>query len=148
MHVVAEMLGIFLLCVRVRIAAQIMLALCVYNDARYRGNSNAVLWAVLSGFFSTAGLVYLIVQLASKRFVACAARYRPIPSAEPVCPTCGAVSPEVYRFSPPEMREKQRKRRFLFLWLYIGLIVVAVIMMVFFMYTAFHNAMSILPYWR
>lgn len=73
---VGEMLGIFLLYYLVLIAAQIMLALCVYNDARYRGSNNAVLWAVLSGFFGIAGLVYLIVQLASKRFVVCAACYR------------------------------------------------------------------------
>lgn len=63
-----------------------MLALAVYNDARYRGNRNAVLWAVLSGFFVIAGLIYLIVQPASKRYVVCATCYRPIPSAEPLCP--------------------------------------------------------------
>ena len=100
MQFIGEMLGIFLLYYVVLIAAQIMLAFCVYNDARYRGNNNAVLWAVLSGFFSIAYLVYLIVQLASKRFVVCASCYRAIPSDQPLCPTCGAVSPEVYRFRP------------------------------------------------
>lgn len=38
--------------------------------------------------------------------------------------------PEVYRFSPPELREKQRKRRFLFLFLYIGFMVLAVLLVV------------------
>ena len=130
LQLIGQFFGFYLLYFLLIIAAGVMLALAVYNDARYRGNRNAVLWAVLSGFFGIAGLIYLIVQLASKRYVVCATCYRPIPSAEPLCPVCGAVSPEVYRFSPPELREKQRKRRFLFLFLYIGFMVLAVLLVV------------------
>ncbi|MCI8553754.1 MAG: hypothetical protein HFJ80_02255 [Clostridiales bacterium] len=109
------------------LASSVMLGLCVYNDARYRGDTNAVLWGVLSGFFNIAALVYLIVKLASKRFLYCSQCGQPLSCAEPVCQCCGAVSPEVHRFSPPEQREKQKRSRLVFLWLFIGLTVLSVI---------------------
>lgn len=70
LQLIGQFFGVYLLYFLLIIAAGVMLALAVYNDARYRGNRNAVLWAVLSGFFGIAGLIYLIVQLASKRWPA------------------------------------------------------------------------------
>lgn len=46
----------------VGIAASIILAFCVYYDARARRDNMAVLWAVLSGFFQIAALVYVIAR--------------------------------------------------------------------------------------
>lgn len=61
-------------------AAGVFLGLCVYNDARYRGDSNPALWGVLSGFFNIVALVYILVQLTSKNKVAFCVRCRtPIP---------------------------------------------------------------------
>ena len=70
------LLGLILL----EAAAGVFLGLCVYNDACYRGDSNPVLWGVLSGFFNIVALVYIIVQLSSKNKTAFCVQCRaPIP---------------------------------------------------------------------
>lgn len=62
------------------IAAALLLAFCVYNDARGRRDKLAVMWGVLSGFFSIAALVYVIVR--------CVSSQKPSP-----CIRCGAWVP-------------------------------------------------------
>ena len=80
------LLGLILL----EAAAGVFLGLCVYNDACYRGDSNPVLWGVLSGFFNIVALVYIIVQLSSKNKTAFCVQCRaPIPQGYTVCPACG-----------------------------------------------------------
>ncbi len=62
------------------IAAALLLAFCVYNDARGRRDKLAVMWGVLSGFFNIAALVYVIIR--------CASNPKPSP-----CIRCGAWVP-------------------------------------------------------
>lgn len=62
------------------IAAALLLAFCVYNDARGRRDKLAVMWGVLSGFFGIAALVYVIVR--------CVSGQKPTP-----CIRCGAWVP-------------------------------------------------------
>ena len=87
LQLIGQFFGVYLLYFLLIIAAGVMLALAVYNDARYRGNRNAVLWAVLSGFFGIAGLIYLIVQPAhSQRGTAVPGLRRGIPGGIPFFP--------------------------------------------------------------
>lgn len=142
----AEMLAlmpfVLLGCMILLYAGQAFLGLCVYYDARYRGNTNAVMWGVLAGFFQLAGLIYLIITLSGKKQIACYSCWRPYPTERPVCPYCGMPSPLAYAFSPPDEREKQRGRRKLFLIFYISAEVVGILsvalMYAFIFYTTFH----------
>ncbi|MCI9414460.1 MAG: zinc ribbon domain-containing protein [Clostridiales bacterium] len=144
--IVMEFILMILVVILIGLASQIMLALSVYNDARYRGDNNATLWAVLTGFFNIVGLVYLIVQLTSKKFLYCGQCGRAVPLSQPVCPACGAPSPEVYRFAPPQQREKQKRNRWIFLWLFVGLTVVTMVATVA---VCFHMISSIpAQYWH
>lgn len=99
------------------LASQVFLALCVYHDARFRGNDNAALWGVLSGVFTLAALIYLIVALTSrpqpKPCYRCGNWVYP---GMPTCPVCGLESPLAMS---PEAAERYRKNRrlFLILWL-------------------------------
>ena len=107
-------------------AAAVFLGLSVYNDARYRCNGNAVMWGVLSGFFGIAAIVYLCVR-SSEKFVTCLQCRQTYPSDFPACPTCGLPSPNLYRLGTPEQREKWKKRRILFLILFIVTIALAIL---------------------
>ena len=133
---------ILLGCMILLYAGQVFLGLCVYYDARYRGNTNAVMWGVLAGFFQLAGLIYLIVTLSGKKQISCYGCWRPYPTERPVCPYCGMPSPLAYTFSPPDEREKQRGRRTICWFLYIGAeavgILSVVLMYVFIFYATFH----------
>ena len=51
LEVLEKTIGPMLLIMLFSLAGSLFLALCVYNDAKARGNDNAVMWAVLSGFF-------------------------------------------------------------------------------------------------
>ena len=108
-------------------AAGVFLGLCVYNDACYRGDSNPVLWGVLSGFFNIVALVYILVQLTSKNKVAFCVRCRtPIPQGYTACPACGM--PMVLRGQPVSLEQMEgfRRRRKLFLILFIVFFVISI----------------------
>ena len=66
LEVLEKTIGPMLLIMLFSLAGSLFLALCVYNDAKARGNDNAVMWAVLSGFFNIVALVYIIVAVSSK----------------------------------------------------------------------------------
>ena len=85
------------------LAAMAFLGLCVYNDARSRRNPNAALWGVLSGFFAVAAIPYAVSVFSS--------RTRMKESADHV----------------PDSRAAYRRRRTLFLALWVGAVAVAVI---------------------
>lgn len=73
------------------VALAVILGFCVYYHARSVGNRKAAMWGVLSGFFSVAALVYLIVQIASKpKPLYCPRCGCPAASFASACPQCGA----------------------------------------------------------
>lgn len=110
----------------ISIASAVFLGLSVYNDARARCNSNAVMWGVLSGFFSIAAIVYLCVR-SSQKFVTCLQCRQVYPSDFPACPTCGLPSPNAYLMGTPEQQEGWKKRRRLFLVLFIVALALTII---------------------
>ena len=75
----------------VGIAASIILAFCVYYDARARRDNMAVLWAVLSGFFQIAALVYVIARCVSKpKWMPCTRCGQWVAPNATFCASCGA----------------------------------------------------------
>lgn len=105
------------------IASNVLLAFCVYNDAQYRRSQYAVLWAVLSGFFNIAALVYIIVQLCSKpRGLQCVQCGQWLAPESTFCPRCGR---QVVTFTPEQMANFDKRRK-LFLGLWIGSVVIII----------------------
>ena len=127
LQLVMSMLGQLLLVMLMEIAASVFLALCVYNDARARGSDSAVLWAVLSAFFNFVALIYVIVQAVSKpKPVYCYRCGNFVPAGFPSCPVCFA--PIAGRAMPaPEEMAVHKKRRTIFLVLFITFYVLAII---------------------
>ena len=120
----------------ISIASAVMLALCVYYDAASKNNSNAVLWAVLSGVFGVlVAIIYVIVQAVSKpKTIYCVSCGNIIPSNFPSCPVCGAMAMVNGKYITPEQKAKYTKRRTLFLVLFIvSYVIVFVVSMVVFM---------------
>lgn len=113
------------------VCSSIFLGLCVYYDARFRADSSAALWGVLSGFFWIAALVYVIVQLCTKNKPLVCVRCRALLARESLsCPYCGM--PVLVGGLPmtPALREQCRRRRKIFLILYIVFTLAAIPAMV------------------
>ncbi len=116
-------IGIIILLL-IAVGSGVLLGLCVYNDAMYRRSENAVMWAVLSGFFQPAALIYLILHLVEihkpLRCIQCGEFL--VPESR-FCMRCGKQL-----FIPtPEQIQMYDKRRRLFLWLWIASIALVII---------------------
>lgn len=130
LQLIGQFFGVYLLYFLLIIAAGVMLALAVYNDARYRGNRNAVLWAVLSGFFRHCR-PYLPYCSAGQQAVRGVCDLLPAHSQRGTAvPGSAARYPRRYTVFPAGVKGEARKRRFLFLFLYIGFMVLAVLLVV------------------
>lgn len=121
---------IWLCLILLMISSQVFLALCIYNDAKYRLDHNAGLWAALSGFNFITAIVYLILRAGSKnkprRCSFCGAFMAP----EGIyCPWCGRMR----YLNTPEDTEKYDRKRKLFLGLWIGSSVALIALYVFVM---------------
>lgn len=117
-EVISQSIVPALLMLLLSLAGSLFLALCVYNDAKARGNNSAVMWAVLSGFFNIIALVYIIVAVSSKpKAVICPRCNNWIPAGYAGCPVCGL--PPTNQTMPPELLEGYKRRRILFLILFI-----------------------------
>ena len=132
LEVLEKTIGPMLLIMLFSLAGSLFLALCVYNDAKARGNDNAVMWAVLSGFFNIVALVYIIVAVSSKpKAVICPRCRHMIPPGYAGCPVCGLPLPD--RTLPPELLEGYKRRRLVFLILFITLYVITLLITVWWM---------------
>lgn len=99
-------------------AGNVFLGLAVYNDAQYHQNDYAMLWGVLSGFFPICALIYVIVKASTKpKAVLCLRCGCQVPRGYPACPRCG--QPMALPPLAPEIADNYRKRRRLFLTLWI-----------------------------
>ena len=129
LEVLEKTIGPMLLIMLFSLAGSLFLALCVYNDAKARGNDNAVMWAVLSGFFNIVALVHIIVAVSSKpKAVICPRCRNMIPPGYAGCPVCGLPLPD--RTLPPELLEGYKRRRLVFLILFITLYVITLLIAV------------------
>ena len=76
-------IALLLISLVLAIGSQVMLALCIYNDAKARGDQNAVLFAVLSGVLGIIpAIIYLVLRSNSG------------PDTALMCPNCGVVLPQ------------------------------------------------------
>lgn len=121
--VLLAVLAFFFMAVLI-IGSRILLGFCVYYDARYRKNENAVLWGLLSGLFNIAALVYIIVQISSRpQGVFCSRCGAAIAPGGRFCPRCGRM----LHPAAPEQTEGYNRKRKLFLGLWIGTLVVSIL---------------------
>ncbi|MCU7522723.1 MAG: hypothetical protein HF312_21120 [Ignavibacteria bacterium] len=104
---VGAMIFFSLLC----IAVQVLLATAVYNDAKAKGNTEPVMWAVLTGIFGLIpGIIYLCVRNNNRnRLIICPNCGFTHRIAELNCPQCGIANPFSQQFSNP-LSEIQQKR--------------------------------------
>lgn len=128
-----KMMGPLMITSLLGLVASVFLALCVYNDAKVRGNGNAVMWAVLSGLFNIVALIYIIVQAASKpKPVYCMRCGNIVPQGYGFCPVCNTVAPAA-DILPPEEMAKKKKMRLIFLILFIVVFAASTVYSVFMM---------------
>ena len=133
-ELIANMMMPLMLISLISIVCSVFLALCVYNDAKAKNNQNAVMWAVLSGFFNIVALIYIIVQAVSKpKTVYCPRCGNIIPAGYAGCPVCGTPMSMMNMAPAEEQVAKYKKRRWIFLGLFIGFYVLSVIVSVVFM---------------
>ncbi|MDD3692815.1 MAG: zinc ribbon domain-containing protein [Oscillospiraceae bacterium] len=109
------------------VGSGVLLGFSVYYDAMYRRNENAVMWAVLSGFFQLAALIYLILHFVEKhkpmRCIQCGEFL--VPDSR-FCMRCGRQL-----FVPaPEQLQMYDKRRRLFFWLWIASIALVIVVII------------------
>ena len=117
----SEMMGPIILISILGIVTNVCLALSVCFDAKLRNSNNTVLWAVLTGVFGwLVGLIYIIVQLASKpKPTYCVRCGYMVPVGFPACPTCGTPSMAGTTMLTPEQVAKYKKLRLIFLIIWI-----------------------------
>ncbi|MCI8497765.1 MAG: zinc-ribbon domain-containing protein [Clostridiales bacterium] len=109
--IVVYIIGLFL-SILIMVAGDVFLGLAIYNHAKSRGDQNAVLWGLLSGFLSVIGaVIYAIVISASKKPQRiCMNCGVPAPDYAPACPNCGhplpVVSPEAFVPDAPQCKKR------------------------------------------
>ena len=99
------------------IAAQVLLGLATYNDAKARGNSDPAMWGLLVGILGwIPGIVYL-----------CGFAHR---VAEPFCPQCHVQNPYSAPFQNPLAAQQAHRAKLLLIWgivAYVAVILLAII---------------------
>lgn len=122
---IMDMMGGFLAISVLGLASSLLLAFCVYYDAKARGNSNAVVWAILSGFFNIAALVYIIAQAVSKpKPVYCMRCGNIVPPGFYACPVCNTpVTSAAEALTPEQIAQYKKIRLILFIvWIVVTVI--------------------------
>ncbi len=95
------------------IASHVLLALCIYNDAKSRGDQNAVLFAVLSGVLGLIpAIIYLVIRSTSGPGTAlmCPNCGVVLPQGSFNCPNCGMPHPKA-RITPPDAPIRSRRAK-------------------------------------
>ena len=87
----------------VGVAAQVLLGLATYNDAKARGNNDPVMWGLLVGFLGwIPGIVYLCLRNNNaNRLMTCPQCGFVHRVAEPFCPQCRVQNPYSAPFQNP-----------------------------------------------
>lgn len=94
--------------------AQILIAIAVYNDAMAKGNSEPVMWGVLTGLFGLIpAIIYLCVRNSNRnRLIVCQNCGFTHRISELNCPQCGIANPFAQQFSNPltEIHKNRAKK--------------------------------------
>lgn len=109
---------IYFLIFVVAAGSQLLLAFCVYYDAKLHGNQEAKMWAILSGFFNVAALIYLLMRGDNKKKpVQCPACFAWLSADYRTCARCG--HPREEKGNPileETYRRWEKHRKTLFIW--------------------------------
>lgn len=128
----------------VAILSQLALAFCVYYDCKMNGISEAVLWAVLSGFSTIAAIVYLVIRSSNRRKpVTCPVCHIWLQADYFSCPRCG--QPRIADGQPltPALYDIwRRRRRSLFIGWIVSLVLPVVLVVVLVVLVVFVFAMN------
>ena len=114
------------------IASQVLLAVCVYNDAKSRGDQNATLFAVLSGVLGfIPAIIYLVVRSTSGPGTAlmCPNCGVVLPAGAFNCPNCGMPHPKA-RIIPPDADARSRRAKGLLIGWIVSFVLSIVLMIV------------------
>lgn len=100
------------------IAAQVLLGLATYNDAKARGNSDPVMWGLLVGILGwIPGIVYLCVRNnPANRPLNCPQCGFVHRMADPCCPQCQAQNPYSAPFQNPLAPQWAHRAKLLLIW--------------------------------
>ena len=111
---------------------QIMLALAVFYDAKARGNSEPLMWALLVGLLGLVpGVIYLCMRDSAKnRMIVCPQCHAVHAIGLPNCPQCGVYNPYCYPFCNPEIPMYAKKAKTFFIIAMILLAVTVIVMFV------------------
>lgn len=113
---------------------QLLLAFSVYNDAKARGNTEPLMWALLVGLLGwIPGIVYLCMRDSAKnRMIVCPNCGEVHPIGIPNCPKCGIYNTYCYPFYNPEtpVVAKKAKKLFVAAMILLGVIVLLTILFV------------------
>ena len=114
------------------IAAQVLLGLATYNDAKARGNSAPAMWGLLVGILGwIPGIVYLCVRNhRANRLMACPQCGFAHRVAEPFCPQCHVQNPYSAPFQNPLAAQQAHRAKLLLIWgivAYVAVILLAII---------------------
>lgn len=115
----------------VGIAAQVLLGLAAYNDAKARGNSDPVMWGLLVGILGwIPGIVYLCVRNNSaNRLMTCPQCGCAHRVAEAFCPQCRVPNPYSVPFQNPLAPQQAHRAKLMLIW---GLVAYAAVIILAF----------------
>ena len=99
----------------VGVAAQVLLGLATYNDAKARGNNDPVMWGLLVGFLGwIPGIVYLCLRNNNaNRLMTCPQCGFVHRVAEPFCPQCRVQNPYSAPFQNPLTQQQAHRAKLL-----------------------------------
>ncbi|WP_195985003.1 hypothetical protein [Clostridium sp. D33t1_170424_F3] len=114
------------------VASQILLAFATYNDAKARGNSDPVMWALLVGILGwIPGIVYLCLRNnAANRLMTCAKCGFTHRIAEPFCPQCRSENPYSAPFYSPLAPRQAHNAKLLLIWGIVAFAAAIVLMVI------------------
>ena len=102
----------------VGVAAQVLMGLATYNDAKARGNNDPVMWGLLVGFLGwIPGIVYLCLRNNNaNRLMTCPQCGFVHRVAEPFCPQCRVQNPYSAPFQNPLTQQQAHRAKLLLIW--------------------------------
>ena len=100
------------------VAAQVLLGLATYNDAKARGNNDPVMWGLLVGILGwIPGIVYLCLRNNNaNRLMTCPQCGFVHRVAEPFCPQCRVQNPYSAPFQNPLAHQQAHRAKLLLIW--------------------------------
>lgn len=117
------------------LAQQVLFGLAAYNDARAKGNPDAVMWGLLVGFLGLIpGIIYLFVRNSNHSYVVCQSCGFTHMASDFSCPKCGAPGAAPNQYANPLVAEQAHRARVLLI-IAIILFVISIILSLIFAFS-------------